>query len=240
MLAVLVRLLRTTFVSVRSAKCEQTIRLVSSESAAVSGATALRDGAAGSALLNEVRMRLGIDVVEKREVLKRLLVMGLRELRMPLKSVGRGPRAPLCASLCVSGCEPPSSRLTVAHLRRGWHAVPPEVVERVLAFAGGIWWARRRWDGNLPLPSSQIKAFSADVPSKLQPLFKRVACFDRTEFSFSDGSVMYIEWGPSGQLWMRGTNLYPLVALLRCERQKQTRRTAASVLNVRGVGEVLL
>lgn len=237
----LIVLLKNTFVSVRTAKCEQTIRLVcnTTTSDAVSDATTSRDGAAGSALLNEVRMRLGLDVVQNRENLKRLLVLGLRQLRMPVRSVGHGPRAPLCASLRVCGRDPPEARILTMTLRR-WERIPMDVVERIEKIAGGLWWARRRWDGCLPPPSSKMLAFSADVPQKLLKLFRRVACHNRCEFTFSSGAKVYVEWGPSNQLWMRGTNLLPFVTLLRCERQAQRRPGAASVLSVRGAGDVLV
>jgi hypothetical protein len=239
----LVALLRSTFVPVRTAKCEQTIRLAQKEQLAltdaVSDATPTRDGAAGSALLNEVRMRLGVDVVPQREHLKRLLVIGLALLRMPVRPVGRGPRAPLCASLRVCGRKPPEGVLLVKTLERSGR-LPKELVKCLEEMAGGFWWARRNWDGSLPVPTSRLRAFSADVPSSLVKVFHRVACFPRTEFSFSDGSVVYSEWGPSEQLWMRSTSLVPFVALLRCQRQAARRPGAAAVLSVRGAGDVLV
>jgi len=208
-------------------------------SEAVSDATPLRDGAAGSALLNEVRMRLGLDVVPQRERLKRLLVLGLHLLHMPARPVGGGPRAPLCAKLRVCGHEPPEALLLSLTVRR-WPAMPLDVARLVEEFAGGFWWARRRWDGSLPTPTAKMHAFSADVPPKLVKLFRRVASYPRCEFSFSEGSKVYVEWGPSDQLWMRGTSLGPFVTLARCQRRAQRRPGAATVLSVRGAGDVLV
>lgn len=241
----LMALLRYTFTAVRTANCEQTIRLTQKGpndvaiGDAVSDATPTGDGAAGSALLNEVRMRLGLDVVPQRERLKQLLVLGLRILRMPVRSAGRGPRAPLCASLRVCGQEPPEGRMLALTLR-SLACLPLELLIRIEEAAGGFWWGRRRWDGSLPVPTSRLRAFSADVPSSLVKVFHRVACFPRTEFNFSDGSKVYVEWGPSNQLWMRGTSLIPFVALVRCQRGSQRRPGAATVLSVRGAGDVLV
>lgn len=235
----LVRVLRSTFVSVRTAKCEQTILLGHKDGeAVVSDATNLIDGKAGSALLNELRMQLGVDVVLQREQLKRLLVLGLKSIQIPLRSVGLGPRAPLCASLRVCGHEPLEGRLLRLTLART--CLPEVLLERIEELSGGFWWARRRWDGSLPLPTSKLRAFSADVPVSLSRVLHKVACFPRTAFCFSDGSQVYVEWGPGEQLWMRGTSLLPLVTLVRRERNAQRRPGAAEVLWIRGAGDVLV
>ena len=225
----------------RTAKCEQTIRLWRDKTAseAVSAAATCHDGAAGSALLNEVRMRLGLDVVAQREHLKRLLVLALRQLRIPVRVVGRGSRAPLCASLRVCCHEPPEEELLRRTLRLCPH-FPSDVATKIEEFAGGLWWTRRRWDGSLPVPTARLRAFSADVPQPLRKLFRRVACHPRTEFTFSSGAKVYVEWGPGDQLWMRGTSLVPFLTLVRRERREQRRPGAALVMSVRGSGDVLV
>lgn len=234
-------LIQTTFLPVRTAKCDQTIRLATQEDEALSGATLTRDGAAGSALLNEARMRYGWDIVGQREMLKQLFVLALRQLKMPLRQIGRGPSAPLCASLRATGAEPQGLTSALARQIRDKWRIPDEILKTIMAFAGPLWWVRRKWDGSLPLPTARLKAFSVDVPPKLHRLFRRVLCFERNEFFFAlSRDVMYAEWGPGAQVWMRGTDLYPFVVLLRSEGRKSNPRSSASVVSVRGAGEVLL
>jgi hypothetical protein len=243
-------MLQHTFTSARTSKCEQTIRLSTRMSGAVLVESNPRDGAAGSALLTEMRMRLGLDVALQKEHLKVLLVCALCVAKFPLQAIGStsrftflnlnsiGSSAHLFAKLRMSGERPSVDALLC--LTWGRSNFPVEIIARVQEFAGGMWWGRDMALG-LPCPSEGIFAFSADIPRRLKKHLKTLVCFPCTRFHFSTGIELWAEWAASGdQLWMRGKTLVPLISLIRCERRGLARQGPAYVIHVRGLGDVFV
>jgi hypothetical protein len=243
----LVLLLRQTFIPMRRrAKHEQTI-LLSKKSAAVLEANPATDGLAGSALLTELRMRLGLDVAPCKEQLKVLLLQGLCIAKLPLWSlVGRKltlidirNESSVCASLKVSGQPPSIDALLTLTLSRS-RLLPSELLIKVQDFAGNLWWGRKLAVGGLPCLSEQLTGFSAKVPRTLVKSLRSLVCFPCTHFSFSHGSDFFVQWDGEGELWMRGATVALFITLLRCERSDVCRQGPAAVFSVRGAGDVLV
>ena len=260
LLSRVVQLFRSTFSPIRTTKRNQTIRLSARAAGTLVEAHNEWDGAAGSALLTEMRMRLGLRFFRRKEQLKKLIVVGLYLARIPLRAIGSASRvslstltamgssAQLCACLSSIGSDPPEElplRLTFARA-----ALPAELLRVISSYCGGLWWARRALIVQLPPPSGSLQAFSADVPRQLLRASRSLVCFERTVFSFSSGASVFAEWGPHNTLWMRGSTAHntlwmrgstaaAFVTLLRRERSLLT-PGPATVLCLRGVGDVLV
>lgn len=245
----ILQLIRNTFSPTRSLNKEQNIVVSQrheprhyAEVIVVSDATSVLDGNVGCALLTELKVYLGVDVVNERERLKTLLIESLAELNM-LPARARTPPI-FFACLRPKGEHPSIRSLLVQTLKKKFL---PNVVSLIEEFAGDLWWSKRRWDGHfLPTPTRRLKAYSMDVPPNLVKVFDGVACInERTEIRFSDSSIVYVEWGPlvgsSRQMWMRGTSVRLFIALIRREyRRDKARQPRSVLLKLRGVGDVMI
>lgn len=228
-------LLRRTFSPVRSVKRDLLI-ILSAGTQVASAASGVMDGAAGSALLTELILQLGMDVEAKRESLKWALVLSLYLAHLPIRSLSN---AALCVSLRSSGAPPAVAAVvdaTVARLR-----LPTEVLVLVREFGGeDLWWGRTR-AGPLPRARGTLRAYSTSAPPAVHKLLHRVVCYPCTRIAFSTGDVAVAAWADDqpDTLCIRCTSVRPLVALLRRERCREAPR-AAAVLRIGGLGDVLL
>lgn len=235
LLVCLESLLRRTFSPVRSVKRDLLILLSAGDPvfAAANGST---DGAAGSALLTELIIQLGIDVEAKRESLKRAIILSLYLAHIPIRTLSD---AAMCVSLRSTGAP-----LAVAGIvERTFMKIklPTEVLKCVRDFAGeDLWWGRCQ-ASSLPRATRCMRAFSTCCATvgATHKLLNRVVCYPITRLTFSTGDVVMLSWTTADTLSIRCTCIRPLVVLLRRERRNDAPRSAA-VLRFGGLGDVLL
>lgn len=233
LLKCLEELLRRTFSPVRSVKRDLVILLSTGApvAAAANGAT---DGAAGSALLTELILQLGMDVEAKRETLKHAIILSLYLAHLPIRTLSS---AALCVSLRSSGAPPAVAAIVSATVR--CIGLPRELLDHVWVYSGDdLWWGRCETHG-LPRARGALRAYSTSAVGATQKLLRRVACFPFTRLTFSTGDVAVLGWTAMETLSVRCTSMHPLVALLRRERRGDAPRSAA-VLRFGGLGDVLL
>lgn len=199
---------------------------------AANGAT---DGAAGSALLTELIMQLGMDVEAKRESLKRALVLSLYLAHIPIRTLSD---AALCVSLRSAG--PPLGVAKIIDFTYNCIRLPRDILDKVREYTGeDLWWGRCT-AAELPRATRGLRAYSTSCSSNsMLKLLHRIACFPTTQINFSTGDVAILSWTNQYTLNLRCTSMRPLVVLLRRERRKDAPRSAA-VLRFGGLGDVLL
>jgi hypothetical protein len=216
-----IKWLQTYFYRCKPAKEVQLFELVSNVSAPPS---ALVDGSAGSALLSEIRFMIIED--SPKDVFKTLLFVATCALRFVYGSEGTRLRV----------CLAPYRKFPVEHDNsissfRQIIALPIDVINKILLFAGPLWWSRHKI---LKLPLNTKDAFSI-TPGKVKKCLKKIMCFDCTEISIVNGRRIFAEWAHDDQvLWVRTNSISDLVRLIRCER----RGSPTHIMHIGGFGDV--
>jgi len=193
------------------------------------------DGAAGSALLRELRCRHSSVFRGSIEFFKRMLLWACLLLKIP---VAVFPSGRLTLGLQPVGAEP---SVAVA-LRRlvGRLELPQSVEELVLSFAGDVWW-RCEATADPPPPERNARRFviepsSASLRRLLRKTVGRASCW----LVFSDRGRLHASWGEQrSRLYLQGLgDPWPFVTLLRCVRRRLG--MPSEVLTILGFGEVLV
>ena len=147
------------------------------------------------------------------------------------------PSGTVILRLSPRGEEPKIASWMLGLVRKGL-PFPTEIQTAILDFAGQVWFSQRSGrDRNL---ASFTGSYAIECPeTKARRLLKAVLPFRQAELRFSDMSKVYVEWGGHFQyLWARGDDLWPLIVLLRYQRN--CRGQATIPMRIRGFGIVLV
>jgi hypothetical protein len=200
--------------------------------------TAELDGSAGAALLHELRCKhrveLGGDLPWHVERFKRMLLSACSLLRLPVTTFSRSR---FTLGLQPVGAEPAVAGAIRRVLQRA--PLPQELLELVFAYAGDVWWRCEHlpWEQQPTARRACVFSFAVESVAPLRRLLRRVVPHRHCRLVFSHGGSLVAAWeGP--RLWLSGRNMWPLVALLRCQRRRLGLPTQA--LSVLGFGEVLV
>ena len=194
------------------------------------------DGAAGSALLHELRCRHASSFRGSIEFFKRMLLWACLLLKIP---VAVFPSGRLTLGLQPVGAEP----VVAVVLRRlvGRLELPANVEDLVLSYAGDVWW-RCEATADPPPPSRNARRFVIEPssPSLRRLLRKTVGRHASCWLFFSDRGRLHASWSEQrSRLCLQGAgNPWPLVTLLRCVRRRLG--MPSEVLTILGFGEVLV
>lgn len=231
-------LLKRTFSPVKSVKRDLLILLLADVAPAfvATAPNGTTDGAAGSALLTELILQLGMDVDANRENLKRALVMGFYSARMPIRQLSDAAH---CVSLRSTGA--PLVGAAVLEQTFWKIPLPSDILEHIMSFTGtDLWWGRSK-ALELPRVTPDFRAYSIFCPpGPVRRLLQSVAYFDVTLLSFSTDDLIWIAWAGDVLNLRCKTSIRPLVVLLRRERRFLTTFRSAAVIRVGGLGDVLL
>lgn len=197
------------------------------------------DGAAGAALLHELRSKHAGVLAGSIEVFKRLVLWACLLLRIP---VGVFPSGRLTLGLKPVGEEPYVARVIRDLVAR--MELPSELEARILLFAGDVWWRRDKaapHHRNEAPARARARRFAIDPESApLRRLLKRVVDCQDCWLVFSGRGRVRATWGwQQRRLWIEvDESPWALVTLLRCLRRRLG--YSSEVVTILGFGEVLI
>jgi hypothetical protein len=191
------------------------------------------DGRGGASFLLELLHYLGGGLLQKRELLKTILVIAARSLKIPIRLL---PSGIVSVRMYPHFEEPSVARHMNLVLRRGL-PLSDELRDLVLAFAGPLWVSHMSTSPRDLGRRPQSFLIETDEP-RTRRFLRSVLPFQHSVLDFSEGHQTLIEWTGSAEqtMWVHTSNIWELVNYFRFHRKKN----AAHTLRIRGLGTLLV
>ena len=201
------------------------------------------DGTLGCALLTDITHNLDIGSILKRETLKDIIHCCLRRLGCPLRYQTKYTGAfRQCRVAVDTKMQRPKYvgllTATIAYILR---RVPAELQAELKNFGGDWWWGVCSAE-SLPQTDQWLQSFTIQVHTEtLKSVFKHVAPFPCNIIHFGNGISLYAEWNfDRSLLWIRTSDCYLFILLLRHVRKSYVQKKNVRIINVQGYGSALI